>query len=91
MSSSGRNALHFQGPLINALIPLVSRDLRREYRRNLNLAFGRRLPAEVYEEIIDRVENAHDLPKDQADWKDKLEFMQFYSDPLEINGQPFEF
>ena len=45
----------------------------------------------MYEEIIDRVENAHDLPKDQADWKDKLEFMQFYSDPLEINGQPFEF
>jgi len=72
----GTNTLVQLASLIDAMLPLVSRDLRREYRRNLNLAFGRRLPPDVYEEIVDHIEDAHALPKSLVEWNETIHYGQ---------------
>jgi hypothetical protein len=58
--------------LLDPILSLVMRDIRREYRHNLVLAFGQRLPAEIYEVILDQLEDVHNLPKNQADYRKVL-------------------
>lgn len=66
------NVVSQLGAVIDKILPLVIRDLRREYRRNLILAFGKRLPAEIYEYILDWVEVVHDLPKSRREYTKRL-------------------
>ena len=70
----GKNILVQLASLIDTMLPLVSRDLRREYRRNINPAFGRRLPPDVYAVIVDHIENAHALPKSLVEWNEMMHY-----------------
>ncbi|KAG9193406.1 hypothetical protein G6011_03441 [Alternaria panax] len=67
------------GSLIDEILLLVVRDLRREYRRNLILAFGQRLPADIYENILDWVEAAHGIPRTGKEYARRLHHPREYA------------
>ena len=58
--------------VLDKILSLVVRDLRREYRRHLILAFSQRLPADICEEILDWVEMAHGIPRTVEEYAEGL-------------------
>lgn len=73
------------------MLPLVSRDLRREYRRSLNLAFGQRLPPDLYEEAVGRIADAHALPKSTVEWNETMHYGQVPGRMTEVDGMVFDY
>jgi hypothetical protein len=72
-TAGGKGCAHALRDLLEPLWPLTWRDLRREYRANLYLAVGRRLPGDIREVVLDWVEAAHHFPKSQEDYISQLE------------------
>ncbi|CAN9218277.1 unnamed protein product [Alternaria sp. RS040] len=58
--------------VLDKIISLVVRDLRREYRSHLILAFSQRLPADICEEILDWVEMGHGIPRNVQEYAEGL-------------------
>ncbi|CAN9242659.1 unnamed protein product [Alternaria alternata] len=58
--------------VLDKILSLVVRDLRREYRRHLILAFSQRLQADICEEILDWVEMAHGIPRTVEEYAEGL-------------------
>jgi hypothetical protein len=61
------------GDLLEFLWPLAWRHARREYCINLHLAVGRKLPADICEDILDWIQAAHSFPRSQAEYVEQME------------------